>query len=205
MMTVADERLADLLERARKSLAVEASNTAHALLKDRLQSVAAELALEWIVGDRRFESQSQQTEYWLARLYEEIFTDEQPEATRIYTRFGLPLPRSQYLARLLLARRSTRWRTAARNELVAALEAIEAKAVAAEKAKSAQTQRFDLSLSRGGYDELIVLYDFMAGSIAGQSRPSPPKRIPSSPTLVWFSLTAEAALGLLKYLRGGKA
>ena len=36
---------------------------------DRLQAVAAELALEWITGERRFESQSQQTEYWLARLY----------------------------------------------------------------------------------------------------------------------------------------
>jgi hypothetical protein len=92
---MADEtsRLAALTERAQQSLSVEASDGARERLRERLQTVAAELALEWIVGERRFENQSQQTEYWLARFYEEIFLDEQPEATRIYARFGLPLPR----------------------------------------------------------------------------------------------------------------
>jgi len=116
----ADEtgRLNALLERGWQSLGVEASREAKERLQARLLTLAAELVLEWIVGERRFESQSQQTEYWLARVFEEILPDEQPEATRIYTRFGFPLPRSQYLARLLLARRAARWREAARREVL---------------------------------------------------------------------------------------
>jgi len=203
-MAPANDPLTALLDRARSNLAIEASDTVRAKLDSRLQALAAELALEWIVGDKRFESQGQQTEHWLARIYEELFADEQPEAKQIYARFGFSLPRSQYIARLLLARRSSHWRTAARAEVKAALEAVEAKALVAQRAKSAQTQRFDLSLSRGGYDELVVLYDFMAGAVEGQNRPAPPKRIPSSPTLIWFSLTAQTALEILKLLRENK-
>jgi hypothetical protein len=198
-----DERLAALLASARETLAVEASPEAVKRIDERLRAIAAELALEWITGARRFENQSQQTEHWLARLYEELFPDEQPDATRLYARFSLPLPRAQYLARLLLARRTAQWREAARREVLVALESFEDKAKEAEKCKAARTQRFDLSLSRGGYEQLIVIYDFLAGSVTGQNRPAPPKRNPSSGSLVWFSLTAETVLALLTEIRKG--
>jgi hypothetical protein len=191
------ERLADLLAQARANLGMEASPEASKRLEERLQAVAAELALEWITGERRFENQSQQTEHWLARIYEEMFPDEQPDAARIYTRFNLPLPRAQYLARLLLARRTSQWRSAARREVVAALDGIAGKAREAEAAKAARTQRFDLSLSRGGFEELMVRYNLLVGGIAAQDRPAPPRRDPSSAALVWFSVTAETALRLL--------
>src|ERR1700733_7875312 len=105
-MADTDTRLSDLLTRARSNLATDSSLDAQKLINAQLQAVAAELALEWITGERRFENQSQQTEHWLARLYEVLYPDEQPDATRIYTRFGFSLPRAQYLARLLLARRA---------------------------------------------------------------------------------------------------
>jgi hypothetical protein len=203
-MAEVEERLKSLSSRTQAKLGVQASKAAQDALKQRLASVATELALEWIVGERRFESQGEQAEYWLARLYEEIFVDEQPEARSIYDRFGFSLPRAQYLARLLRARRSAHWRSAARIEVVSALEGIEAKAKAAAAKDAARTQRFDLSLSRGGYEELIVRHDFVAAKVTGQARPVPPKRIPSSPNLLWFSITAETALAILTLIREEK-
>ena len=200
-MAELDERLAALLARARASLMIEASDAATQRIDARLQAVAAELALEWITGERRFENQSQQTEHWLARFYEELFTDEQPQPTRIYARFGLPLPRSQYVSRLLLARRTNQWRDAARREVLTALESVEARSKEAGKDKATKTQRFELSLSRGGFEQLVVLYDFMVGAISGQNRPAPPKQNPSPGSLVWFSVTAETVLGLIELLR----
>jgi hypothetical protein len=200
----APERLDALVARAMATLSIEASEEANNRLEGRLQSVAAELALEWITGERRFENQSQQTEHWLARLYEEIYADEQPDAGRIYARFTLPLPRAQYLARLLFARRTAQWRDAAHKEVLAELKRVEPKALEAEKMKAASTQRFDLNLSRGAYDQLVVLYDFLAKGIVGEERPAPPKKIPSSAALTWFSLTAETLLALLKLLRENK-
>jgi hypothetical protein len=190
-----------LLAKARDNLGAEASGAARQALEARLQSLAAELALEWIVGERRFESQGQQTEYWLARLYEELFVDEQPEATRLYARFGLSLARAQYLARLLLARRASHWRAAARVEVKALLAELEEGALGAQRADALKVQRFERSLSRGGYDELVVLYDAMASALHEDVRPAPPRRIPSSPSLVWFSVTAETVLKLLELVR----
>ncbi|MFL5074635.1 MAG: hypothetical protein ACJ8DS_05235 [Microvirga sp.] len=70
-MAEVEERLKSLSSRAQAKLGVQASKAAQDALKQRLASVATELALEWIVGERRFESQGEQAEYWLARLYEE--------------------------------------------------------------------------------------------------------------------------------------
>jgi hypothetical protein len=200
-MADVDADLPELLARAKASLAVDASAAAKARIEARLEAVAASLALEWITGERRFESQGQQMEYWLGRLYEALFPDEQPDATRLYVRFGLPLPRAQYVTRLLLARRSAHWREAARNEVVGALETYEANARAAIKADAGSTTPYKISLSRGAYDEVVVIYDRMVGAIAGQDRPSPPRREPSSPTLVWFSITAQGVVALLDQIR----
>ena len=60
-----------LLDRAQAALKLDASPTAQKLAKVKLESLASTLLLEWLVGDRRFESQSQQAEYWLSRIYEE--------------------------------------------------------------------------------------------------------------------------------------
>ena len=136
-------------------------------------------------------------EYWLSRIYEALYPDEQPDASRLYTRFGLPLPRAQYVTRLLLARRSAYWRKAAHEELVGALKGFEKDARAAIKAGAGSTTPYKISLTRGGYDELVVVFDRMVGHIVGQNRPSPPRREPSLPTLVWFTLSAQGVVALL--------
>ncbi|KGM30353.1 hypothetical protein, partial [Inquilinus limosus] len=93
------------------------------------------------------------------------------------------------------------WRAAARAELRRVLDRAEADARAAADAGRAQVQRFELSLSRGAYDELVTLYDSVAAAVTGGDRPAPPAKKPSSPTLTWFSITAETILVLLDALR----
>ena len=64
---------AELMERALANLCVDASPSVQVSMKDTLKSLAVILLLEWLVGDKRFESQSQESEYWLSRFYEEVF------------------------------------------------------------------------------------------------------------------------------------
>ena len=199
---MADDRAdrQDRLARAKAALAIEASAAAKARIDSDYEGLCVDLVSEWILGEKRFESQGQQAEYWIARCYEALHRDEQPDPARIYARFQLGLPRAQYLARLLRARRSAQWRAAARAELRQALGQVEADARAAAAAGRVQVQRFDLSLSRGGYDELVALYDATAAALTGRNRPAPPSKKPSSPTLTWFSITAETILALLAAL-----
>jgi hypothetical protein len=77
MAKAGDDATKALVDRAQAALKLDASAAAQRLAKANLERLASTLLLEWLVGDRRFESQSQQTEYWLSRFYEEIFIDEQ--------------------------------------------------------------------------------------------------------------------------------
>ena len=192
-----------LLEKASAQLAIDASPAADANIKEKLEPLASELLLEWLVGDKRFESQGQQTEYWLSRLYEEIFVDEQPDATRIYERFSLSLPRSAYLARLLRARRVTQWRQAARLELKTQLERHKKNAETAKAERQAHIQEFDISLSPGAADELRVVYDSIAAFVPERERPKPPKTRASFGNSRWLGVPAETLLLILDNLQFG--
>lgn len=196
----ADRR--DRAARARAALAIDASPASRARIESGYEALCVDLVSEWVLGERRHESQGQQAEAWIARFYDDLHSDEQPDPARIYARYQLGLPRAQYLARLLRARRSAQWRAAARVELRRVLESVEPRAreAAAADPRQDQTQRFDLSLSRGAYDELVTLYDSVAAAVTGGERPAPPARRPSSPTLTWFSMTAETILALLDAL-----
>lgn len=186
--------------RVKQALSRQASGAAIERIDREYEQLCVELVSEWLLGERRFESVSQQTEHWLARLYDVIYVDEQPEATRLYERFQIPLPRAQYVARLLMARRAAQWRNAARVELRATLRRLEKSARDAIADSQGSVQRYETSLSRGAYDELIVIYENLSRSISDTERPAPPRKLPSSPTLVWFSITAETAVAVLTAL-----
>jgi hypothetical protein len=192
-----------LLQRVAGALTTDGSSLVANNATTKLDMVAAHLLLQWIVGAARFDSQSQQTEYWLSTLYDEIFTDEQPDATRIYERFGFSLPRANYLARLLRARRAAQWRLAARVELKAQLERRRKDAEQAQEAKQAHIQEFDISLSAGAADELRVIYDRIAQFAAEHERPKPPKARPSFGNSRWLGIPAETLLLILKQLDAG--
>ncbi|MHC2627247.1 hypothetical protein ACVIW2_009334 [Bradyrhizobium huanghuaihaiense] len=198
-----DDARKALLERAHALLSTDASPAAKKNLKSGLDGLAATLLLEWLVGDKRFESQSQQAEYWLSRFYEDIFVDEQPDATRIYERFGVNLPRAGYLARLLRARRAGQWRQAARVELKTQLERYKARAEEAKKEGQGHVTEFDLSLSLGAADELRVLYDRIAAFMPERERPKPPKAKPSFGNSRWLGVPAETLLSILQALATG--
>jgi hypothetical protein len=193
-------RLPDLMQQALAALSADASPESVERLKERLQPFAAELMLEWLTGEKRFESQSQQVEYWLSRFYDEIFTDEQPEATHIYTRFGLSLPRAGYVARMLRARSTATWRRAARDELRKRLGEKRASAEAMQAAKQSSIQEYDIGLSPGAADELRVLYDRVVAEASGASQPKPPKIKPSFGGQRWLSVPADTLLLMLDEL-----
>jgi len=199
-MDKAHKPVSNLLARAQGNLSVDASDEVKKRIDEKLREVASELALEWISGERRFESQSQQIESWLARLYEELFVDEQPTPARIYARFGLPLSRSQYFSRLLFTRRAGHWRDRARQDLKEQLRSFKDKAERAIHEKRGKTQSYEMSLSRGAFEELVPLYDRLADVASGEDRPAPPKRIPGVGTFVRCSITAEVVLALINEL-----
>jgi hypothetical protein len=199
-MAAKNTRLAELVEQANAVLAQDCSAAAQKKIGEKLQELAAELMLEWLVAEKRFDSQSQQVEYWLSRFYEELFSDEQPEAARIYQRFSLPLPRAAYLSRLLRARRIAQWRKAAREELKTQFDRKRKDAKDAEKEKRDHIQEFDLSLSSGAADELRVIYDRLSESIAEHERPRPPKARPSYGNTKWFGIPADTLLLVLNTL-----
>lgn len=203
--TPLSERLSQLHQRALDALSTDASAQSVQKLSDGLHLLAAELMLEWLTGEKRFESQSQQTEYWLARFYEQMYPDEQPDATRIYSRFGLTLPRAGYVARLLRARATATWRSAARLELVRRL-AEKRESAAQEKADGQSSiTDYDIGLSQGAADELRVLYDRLSASMAEGAQPRPPKMKPSFGGLRWLSVPADTLLLILEQLdRGAK-
>ncbi len=199
---MAGERLQQLLDKALATLSVDASQQARQRLEARLRELSAELFLEWVTGERRFESQTQQTEHWIARFYEEIFPDEQPVGTVLYERFGLPLPRANYIARLLRTRRAAQWRDAARQELMTMLKACREKA----KTASATGQgifEIDISLSAGAADELRVQFDRYCAAVPPEKRPRPPKAKPSLGTTRWFGVPADTVLLLLDFPNKG--
>ncbi|WP_117193579.1 hypothetical protein [Rhizobium terrae] len=195
---MADDHLDELLGKALASLSVDASAQARQDLEKKLRDLAAELFLEWLTGERRFERQPQQTEYWISRFYEEIFPDEQPDGTVIYERFGLALPRANYIARLLRTRRAAWWRDAARRELVAVLEA---KRAAAQEAPD--IEEIDISLSAGAADELRVQFDRYCASVTPDKRPRPPKSRQSLGMTRWYGVPAATLKVLLDFLKQG--
>jgi hypothetical protein len=196
---------ADLRAQAVGALKQGASAASQATIDRSFDGLCVELLSEWILAEPRPESQTQQVEYWMGRVYDDLIVDEQPEPTRIYARFALSLPRAQYVTRLLRARMASTWRTAVRDELRTCLERVESKANQAAQAVPSQgaTQRFECSVSRGAYDELLVLYDAAAATATSGERPAPPRAMPSSPNIAWFSLSAETVLLLLATIRNG--
>jgi hypothetical protein len=203
-MPAKNTRLSDLVARATDSLSQDCSDASKERIVSKLQDIAAELLLEWLVADKRFDSQSQQTEYWLSRFYEEIYSDEQPDGARIYERFSLSLPRSLYLTRLLRARGMGQWRKAAQQEVRTQFNRNRKDAEEAVKLGRGHVQEFDISLSAGAADELRVIYDRMSEPVQEQERPRPPKAKPSFGNTKWFGVPADTLLLVLKSFEGEK-
>lgn len=193
-------RLTTLTERAFSALCTDATPEAVEALRGRVAQFAAELLLEWLTGDKRFDNQSQQLEYWVSRFYDEFYVGEQPDAARIYARFGLSLPRARYVAGLLRARGATAWRSAARQELRLRLQARQAEAQSLQRQtpEQADVQDYEIGLSAGAADELRVFYDRLVAMAGNGAQPRPPK---FKQSFGGHKILAVPALTLLAVLR----
>jgi len=136
--------------------------------------IASDLFFEWLLNEQRFETMSQSTEHFVAKVEEKLFPSEPPNATKLYDRYSLPLSRARYLSRLLLARRSARWRDGARAELLRKLTEKSQDAGEAEAANRF-SQEFDCILSRPALDEFQVLYEWGRAHPIANRPLSPPK------------------------------
>lgn len=195
-----DDSLKDLRDRALETLSSDASTPAVKALKAKLETLSSVLFLEWLLGDNRFDSPTQQTEYWLSRFYDEVYTDEQPDASRIYGRFGIAIARASYLARMMRAQRMGLWRKQARAELKTQLQRQKARAEEVLKGDKGSLQEFDVSLSLGAEDEMRVLYDRAAAFVPERERPRPPKPRGGFGNSRWWGVPADTLLLLLKNL-----
>jgi hypothetical protein len=166
----------DRLKQALATLGVSQDNAAAG--GKAICELSAKLVLEWLLNEKCFETMSQATEHWVASFEEGLFPDEAPDPTKLYDRCTLPLPKARYLARLLLARRSGRWRVGARKELLARLREKEADARLAEEQKRI-SQEFDCVFSRPAYEEFQALYE-KARATPNPKRPLSPPRVISS-------------------------
>lgn len=184
----------------RALLARNASEESVERIDSEFESLCVELVSDWLSGEQRFESTSQQTEYWLSRLYETIYKDEQPESTRIYQRFRFPLSKAQYISRLLIARSAGDWRNVARTELKQTLEASRALAEDAIRSGRGVVEDYSISLSRGAYDELIVIYDDVCRRLRSAQRPPAVRKQSSTSSFVACTIMASTVIAILKEL-----
>ncbi len=207
-----DEMLAELTEEAVRNLSRGADDETSARVKADLPKIAAILALEWITGDRRSETISQQTQSWLTFLYERLYTDEEPSAADIFARFDLPLSRAQYLARMLPAQfsqeraeqgekldrqRAQSASDEARGELGRAFEPHVQDITDA----NARQKPFDIAVSRAAYDELLAIIDLQETG-AGAELLRPPQRTASTPARIYFTIRGYTLLRVLDALNG---
>lgn len=201
-----DEMLAELTEEAVRNLSRGADDETSARVKADLPKIAAILALEWITGDRRSETISQQTQSWLTFLYERLYTDEEPSAADIFARFDLPLSRAQYLARMLPAQleedrtieRQRRARSERRVVLLAGLETREKRAAESADPGHADTE---LSLPKEVYTELLTVFDEIASTQSADTSLRPPQRSTTTPGRVYFTIRLATLIALLDFLR----
>jgi hypothetical protein len=154
----------------------------------QLGHLALRLYLEWALNERRFDRAGQWTEHLIAETEAAFNPEKEPDPTQLYLRYALPLPRAQFVARMLLARQTSQWRAKARQELRQKLEPHFAEC-SALVANGSRTEERDVILSRGAAEEFTVAY--------GQAYVWPdtplqqPKRQNSFAAQVSLRLTAE--------------
>jgi hypothetical protein len=75
----------ELRAKAIAALGWRCSPVSQARIDEGFDGLCIELISEWILVEPRLESQTQQSEYWIGRVYEDLIIDEQPDPTTLYT------------------------------------------------------------------------------------------------------------------------
>jgi hypothetical protein len=92
---------------------------------DNLCNTFAQLAFfewsNWLSGDRRFLSLTEQTIERVAQIYQKILNTQQPKVSQLYNQLNLPHGQASYICRVLNERTLSVWRKQGLTELKKAL------------------------------------------------------------------------------------
>ena len=90
---------------------------------NKFSNFAFEVTCDWILGEKRFRSLTEQQIAWIEKLYIDIIPPtEKPSYDRLYNEFHLSAGQAQYIARVLTDKKLTQWRKVALTELNIELE-----------------------------------------------------------------------------------
>lgn len=143
-------------------------------LPDAKLEAVAKLAFQaWydcFCGGKKYRSLTEQHLEWLAAVYREILTDEEPSEQRLHLGFQFSYGQAQYLSRVLRQQGFTAWRTRALKALESALasRAAEAKGWVGE---GRGEERMIFSVPKSCRVELDAIYGTVLDGGASNLRP----------------------------------
>lgn len=90
-------------------------------------SVLVELAvnswIDWLSGDARYTSLTEQYTEWIEQIYTYILSeDEPPSVDRLYNSLNIPFGQAQYITRVLSNKTLTHWRSKAIEQLKSVMD-----------------------------------------------------------------------------------
>jgi len=84
----------------------------------RLVELATAAWVDWLSGEKRYTSMTQQYADWVEAIYVELLPgDERPSTERLYNYFNMPYGQAQYVARVLNNKSLAVWRRQAHDQL----------------------------------------------------------------------------------------
>ena len=85
--------------------------------------LAVESWIDWLSGETRYTSLTQQYADWIETIYVNLLPeDEPPSVDRLYNDFNIPFGQAQYITRVLNNKTLTHWRQKAIQQLKSAME-----------------------------------------------------------------------------------
>jgi hypothetical protein len=128
-------------------------------LGTKFATLAMREHLEWITGQSRFRSLTEEHLRRIERIYEAMLPDsEAPSFNRLYNSFNLPHGQAMYLARALSDKSQRKWRDRAIADLLADLKRIEPQ-VQQRQAADDGAKGLNVRTSKIGARELSALCD----------------------------------------------
>ena len=110
----------DQVDIIKRAFGLERFKTKEDLAKAVLP-LAFEAWFNWLSGEKRYNSLTEQYTDWIEKIYDDLLPTEAPSAERLFNFFNVPYGQAQYIARVLSNCDTARWRTEALNELKAKL------------------------------------------------------------------------------------
>jgi hypothetical protein len=129
-------------------------------LAQALLPLAVNAWLDWLSGQKRYNSLTEQYTNWIYEMYEGLLPNETPSANQLYNCFNVPYGQAQYIARVLNNRDIPRLRAQALEELKAKL--LEQKNEIYSRPPPQAKSKADIMLSKNATMQLDNIMGYLA-------------------------------------------